>query len=45
MWSKERNEAIVVQVGGSLVLQCRPPAGLPPPNIFWMDNRKTTCST
>ncbi|XP_062338962.1 neuronal cell adhesion molecule a isoform X9 [Osmerus eperlanus] len=38
LWSKERNEAIVVQVGGSLVLQCRPPAGLPPPNIFWMDN-------
>ncbi|KAM4615522.1 neuronal cell adhesion molecule-like [Polymixia lowei] len=36
-WSKERHEAIVVQVGVSLVLQCRPPAGLPPPVIFWMD--------
>ncbi|XP_069012924.1 neuronal cell adhesion molecule a isoform X6 [Embiotoca jacksoni] len=38
LWSKERNEAIVVQIGVSLVLQCRPPAGLPPPVIFWMDN-------
>lgn len=38
LWSKERNEAIVVQMGVPLVLQCRPPAGLPPPVIFWMDN-------
>ncbi|XP_056132630.1 LOW QUALITY PROTEIN: neuronal cell adhesion molecule a [Lampris incognitus] len=38
LWSKERNEAIVLQAGVSLVLQCRPPAGLPPPVIFWMDN-------
>uniref|UniRef100_A0A4W6DAR6 Neural cell adhesion molecule L1 n=1 Tax=Lates calcarifer TaxID=8187 RepID=A0A4W6DAR6_LATCA len=38
LWSKERNEAITVQVGAFLVLQCRPPAGLPPPVIFWMDN-------
>ncbi|XP_067346746.1 neuronal cell adhesion molecule a isoform X13 [Channa argus] len=38
LWSKERNEAITVQRGVSLVLQCRPPAGLPPPVIFWMDN-------
>uniref|UniRef100_A0A672JLE3 Neuronal cell adhesion molecule a n=1 Tax=Salarias fasciatus TaxID=181472 RepID=A0A672JLE3_SALFA len=38
LWSKERNEVIVVQMGVSLVLQCRPPAGLPPPVIFWMDN-------
>ncbi|XP_045073926.1 neuronal cell adhesion molecule-like isoform X10 [Coregonus clupeaformis] len=38
LWSKERNEAIMVQVGVSLVLRCRPPAGLPPPIIFWMDN-------
>ncbi|XP_069375642.1 neuronal cell adhesion molecule a isoform X18 [Paralichthys olivaceus] len=38
LWSKERNEAITVQMGVSLVLQCRPPAGLPPPVIFWMDN-------
>ncbi|XP_034529993.1 neuronal cell adhesion molecule a isoform X2 [Notolabrus celidotus] len=38
LWSKERNEVIVVQMGVPLVLQCRPPAGLPPPVIFWMDN-------
>uniref|UniRef100_A0A674CNR6 Neuronal cell adhesion molecule n=1 Tax=Salmo trutta TaxID=8032 RepID=A0A674CNR6_SALTR len=37
LWSKERNEPIIVQEGVSLVLQCRPPAGLPPPIIFWMD--------
>ena len=41
LWSKERNEAITVQAGVSLVLQCRPPAGLPPPVIFWMDNSKS----
>nr|XP_057933263.1 neuronal cell adhesion molecule a isoform X17 [Doryrhamphus excisus] len=38
LWSKERIEAITVQMGVSMVLQCRPPAGLPPPVIFWMDN-------
>ncbi|XP_075886418.1 neuronal cell adhesion molecule a isoform X13 [Nelusetta ayraudi] len=38
LWSKERNEAFTVQKGAPLVLQCRPPAGLPPPVIFWMDN-------
>ncbi|XP_062317465.1 neuronal cell adhesion molecule-like isoform X3 [Osmerus eperlanus] len=38
LWSKERNEPIVVREGVSLVLHCRPPAGLPPPIIFWMDN-------
>ncbi|KAK7149746.1 hypothetical protein R3I94_009148 [Phoxinus phoxinus] len=38
LWSKEKNEPIIVQRGMSLVLQCRPPAGLPPPIIFWMDN-------
>ncbi|XP_037398253.1 neuronal cell adhesion molecule a isoform X17 [Pygocentrus nattereri] len=38
LWSKERNEPITVQVGVSLILHCRPPAGLPPPIIFWMDN-------
>ncbi|CAJ1054974.1 neuronal cell adhesion molecule a [Xyrichtys novacula] len=38
LWSKERNEVLVVQMGVPLVLQCRPPAGLPPPVIFWMDN-------
>uniref|UniRef100_A0AAR2L2C6 Neuronal cell adhesion molecule n=1 Tax=Pygocentrus nattereri TaxID=42514 RepID=A0AAR2L2C6_PYGNA len=38
LWSKEKIKPIVVQEGVSLVLQCRPPAGLPPPIIFWMDN-------
>lgn len=42
LWSKERNEAVEVQKGVSLVLQCRPPAGLPPPIIFWMDNSGST---
>ncbi|XP_015251595.1 PREDICTED: neuronal cell adhesion molecule-like isoform X3 [Cyprinodon variegatus] len=38
LWSKEKNEAIQVQKGSPLVLHCRPPAGLPPPVIFWMDH-------
>ncbi|XP_034542290.1 neuronal cell adhesion molecule-like isoform X2 [Notolabrus celidotus] len=38
LWSKEKINPIVVQEGVSLVLPCRPPAGLPPPIIFWMDN-------
>ncbi|XP_072528692.1 neuronal cell adhesion molecule a isoform X2 [Salminus brasiliensis] len=38
LWSKERNEPVTVQVGVSLILHCRPPVGLPPPIIFWMDN-------
>ncbi|KAJ8374119.1 hypothetical protein SKAU_G00046990 [Synaphobranchus kaupii] len=38
LWSKERNEPVLVQEGVPLILQCRPPAGLPPPIIFWMDN-------
>ncbi|XP_062277340.1 neuronal cell adhesion molecule-like isoform X6 [Scomber scombrus] len=38
LWSKEKIQPIVVQEGVSLVLPCRPPAGLPPPVIFWMDN-------
>ncbi|XP_036003349.1 neuronal cell adhesion molecule isoform X12 [Fundulus heteroclitus] len=38
LWSKEKFKPIVVQEGVSLVLPCRPPAGLPPPIIFWMDN-------
>ncbi|XP_055087899.1 neuronal cell adhesion molecule a isoform X1 [Periophthalmus magnuspinnatus] len=38
LWSKEKDKKIVVQLGISLVLQCRPPAGLPPPIIMWMDN-------
>ncbi|XP_071350315.1 neuronal cell adhesion molecule-like isoform X3 [Trachinotus anak] len=38
LWSKEEIKPIIVQEGVSLVLPCRPPAGLPPPIIFWMDN-------
>ncbi|XP_060743093.1 neuronal cell adhesion molecule a isoform X3 [Tachysurus vachellii] len=38
LWSKERIKPIIIQEGKSLVLQCRPPAGLPPPIVFWMDN-------
>ncbi|XP_073798520.1 neuronal cell adhesion molecule isoform X15 [Danio rerio] len=38
LWSKERFSPIVAQKGQSLVLHCRPPAGLPPPIVFWMDN-------
>ncbi|XP_072310995.1 neuronal cell adhesion molecule a isoform X10 [Eucyclogobius newberryi] len=38
LWSKEKDKKLVVQLGVSLVLQCRPPAGLPPPIIMWMDN-------
>ncbi|XP_040018292.1 neuronal cell adhesion molecule isoform X1 [Gasterosteus aculeatus] len=38
LWSKERVDPIVISEGRSLVLRCRPPAGLPPPIIFWMDN-------
>lgn len=40
LWSKERIKPIVILEGRSLVLQCRPPAGLPPPIVFWMDNSK-----
>lgn len=42
LWSKEINEAVEVQKGVSLVLQCRPPVGLPPPIIFWMDNSRSS---
>ncbi|KAL3061243.1 hypothetical protein OYC64_009437 [Pagothenia borchgrevinki] len=38
LWSKEKLKQMVVQEGVSMVLPCRPPAGLPPPIIFWMDN-------
>ncbi|XP_051975216.1 neuronal cell adhesion molecule-like isoform X9 [Xyrauchen texanus] len=38
LWSKERMKPIIAQEGESLILPCRPPAGLPPPIIFWMDN-------
>ncbi|MBN3322377.1 NRCAM protein, partial [Atractosteus spatula] len=38
LWAKEKIDPIFVQEGVPLVLPCRPPAGLPPPVIFWMDN-------
>ncbi|XP_058883464.1 neuronal cell adhesion molecule-like isoform X17 [Acipenser ruthenus] len=38
LWSKERVDPILIQEGNSLILECRPPVGLPPPIIFWMDN-------
>ncbi|XP_038608501.1 neuronal cell adhesion molecule isoform X27 [Tachyglossus aculeatus] len=38
LWTKEKLEPIVIRDGQSLVLPCRPPIGLPPPIIFWMDN-------
>ncbi|XP_073095150.1 neuronal cell adhesion molecule isoform X4 [Manis javanica] len=38
LWTKEKLEPITLQNGQSLVLPCRPPIGLPPPIIFWMDN-------
>uniref|UniRef100_A0A3B1JG88 Neuronal cell adhesion molecule n=1 Tax=Astyanax mexicanus TaxID=7994 RepID=A0A3B1JG88_ASTMX len=38
LWSKEKIKPYVIQEGTHLVLPCRPPAGLPPPIIFWMDN-------
>ncbi|KAL2103118.1 hypothetical protein ACEWY4_002286 [Coilia grayii] len=37
LWSKESIEPRLVQLGDSLILHCRPPAGLPPPVILWMD--------
>ncbi|XP_028738572.1 neuronal cell adhesion molecule isoform X40 [Peromyscus leucopus] len=38
LWTKERLEPITLHNGQSLVLPCRPPIGLPPAIIFWMDN-------
>ncbi|KAM6302468.1 neuronal cell adhesion molecule isoform 3-T3 [Podargus strigoides] len=38
LWTKEKLEPNQVRQGDSLVLHCRPPVGLPPPIIFWMDN-------
>lgn len=40
LWSKEKIKPIVIQEGVFLVLPCRPPAGFPPPIVFWMDNSK-----
>uniref|UniRef100_A0A8D0H1Q6 Neuronal cell adhesion molecule n=1 Tax=Sphenodon punctatus TaxID=8508 RepID=A0A8D0H1Q6_SPHPU len=38
LWTKEKPVPRRVTEGDSLVLPCRPPMGLPPPIIFWMDN-------
>ncbi|XP_020919225.1 neuronal cell adhesion molecule isoform X28 [Sus scrofa] len=38
LWTKEKLEPMTLRSGQSLVLPCRPPMGLPPPIIFWMDN-------
>ncbi|XP_054420274.1 neuronal cell adhesion molecule isoform X6 [Pteronotus mesoamericanus] len=38
LWTKEKLEPITLRSGQALVLPCRPPIGLPPPIIFWMDN-------
>ncbi|XP_032258308.1 neuronal cell adhesion molecule isoform X15 [Phoca vitulina] len=38
LWTKEKLEPIILRNGQSLILPCRPPLGLPPPIIFWMDN-------
>ncbi|XP_008828930.1 neuronal cell adhesion molecule isoform X20 [Nannospalax galili] len=38
LWTKEKLEPITLRNGQSLVLPCRPPVGLPPAIIFWMDN-------
>ncbi|KAM9313222.1 neuronal cell adhesion molecule [Gastrophryne carolinensis] len=38
LWTKEKIEPIVIQKGMPLVLPCKPPKGLPPPIVFWMDN-------
>ncbi|XP_072616100.1 neuronal cell adhesion molecule isoform X18 [Vulpes vulpes] len=38
LWTKEKLEPITLRNGQSLILPCRPPLGLPPPIIFWMDN-------
>ncbi|XP_006859342.1 PREDICTED: neuronal cell adhesion molecule isoform X4 [Chrysochloris asiatica] len=38
LWTKEKLEPMTLRNGQPLVLPCRPPVGLPPPIIFWMDN-------
>uniref|UniRef100_A0A672SU13 Neural cell adhesion molecule L1 n=1 Tax=Sinocyclocheilus grahami TaxID=75366 RepID=A0A672SU13_SINGR len=38
LWPKEVLEPVVVREGESLVLPCKPPPGLPPPETFWMDS-------
>ncbi|XP_042322741.1 neuronal cell adhesion molecule isoform X8 [Sceloporus undulatus] len=38
LWTKEKLVPKVVTEGQYAILPCRPPVGLPPPIIFWMDN-------
>ncbi|XP_053310314.1 neurofascin isoform X2 [Spea bombifrons] len=38
LWPKENLDPVVVNEGASLILQCNPPHGLPPPVIFWMSS-------
>uniref|UniRef100_A0A8C5LTT4 Neurofascin n=1 Tax=Leptobrachium leishanense TaxID=445787 RepID=A0A8C5LTT4_9ANUR len=38
LWPKEKLDPVVVNEGASLILQCNPPHGLPPPVIFWMSS-------
>ncbi|XP_066489499.1 neuronal cell adhesion molecule isoform X9 [Tiliqua scincoides] len=38
LWTKEKLVPIRAIEGDFMILPCRPPAGLPPPIIFWMDN-------
>ncbi|XP_072419949.1 neurofascin homolog (chicken) a isoform X9 [Chiloscyllium punctatum] len=38
LWRKEVLDPFQVQEGAPLILPCQPPAGLPPPVIFWMDS-------
>ncbi|XP_037303967.2 neurofascin homolog (chicken) a isoform X17 [Pungitius pungitius] len=41
LWPKEVLEPVVVPEGNSLVLNCSPPPGLPPPFTFWMNSAMT----
>ncbi|XP_060543072.1 neuronal cell adhesion molecule isoform X9 [Pantherophis guttatus] len=38
LWTKEKLVPVRVIEGQYAILPCRPPVGLPPPIIFWMDN-------
>ncbi|KAM4794861.1 neurofascin isoform 1-T1 [Rhinophrynus dorsalis] len=38
LWPKENLDPVLVNEGASLILQCNPPHGLPPPVIFWMSS-------
>ncbi|XP_060100905.1 neuronal cell adhesion molecule isoform X19 [Heteronotia binoei] len=38
LWTKETLVPVRVIEGQYVILPCRPPVGLPPPIIFWMDN-------